>query len=115
MTFWQIWQKIKTAAILAWFSRNGSNLKIKLLYVRALDIVYFRHYMYFAIAIIRLNKITFLIKNRKFETLYLEKHLCDKSEFFRGNKPEAIFSNAGKLSLLNVLLFEKSIREKDFF
>ena len=62
MPFWQIWQKIKTAAILAWFGRNGSNLKIKLLYKRALDIVYFRHYMYFAIAIIRLSKMTLLGK-----------------------------------------------------
>ena len=86
MTFWQIWQKIKTAAILIWFSRNGSNLKIKLLYERALDIVYFRHYMYFAIAIIRLSKMTFLEKNCKFETLYPEKCLCDKSEFFGDNK-----------------------------
>ena len=82
MTFWQIWQKIKIAAILA-----ASNLKIKLLYKRALDIVYFRHYMYFAIAIIRPNKMTFLEKSGKFETLYLEKYLFEKSEFFGDNKP----------------------------
>ena len=87
MRFWQIWQKIKTAAILAWFGRNASNLKIKLLYKRALDILYFRHYMYFAIAIIRLSKRTFLEKSCKFETLYPKKYLCDKSEFLGDNKP----------------------------
>ena len=37
--------------------------------------------MYFAIAIIRLSKMTLLGKNCKFKTLYLEKYLCDKSEF----------------------------------
>ena len=87
MPFWQICQKIKTAAILVWFDRNASNLKIELLYKRALDIVYFWHYMYFAIAIIRLSNRTFLEKICKFETLYLEKYLCDKSEFFGDNKP----------------------------
>ena len=87
MRFWQIWQKIKIAAILARVGRNDSNLKMKLLYERALDIVYFWHYMYFAVAITKPSKRTFLEKNCKFETLYLEKYLCDKSEFFGGNKP----------------------------
>ena len=37
MVLWQIWQKIKMAAILASFDRNDSNLKHKLLYERTLD------------------------------------------------------------------------------
>ena len=37
MSFWQIWHKIKMTAILAQFGRNDSNLKVKLLYERALD------------------------------------------------------------------------------
>ena len=37
MVLWQIWKKIKMAAILAWFGRNDSNLELKLLYERALD------------------------------------------------------------------------------
>ena len=37
MVLWQIWQKFKMAAILAWFGTNDSNLKFKLLYERALD------------------------------------------------------------------------------
>ena len=32
MVLWQIWQKIKMAAILASFDRIDSNLKLKLLY-----------------------------------------------------------------------------------
>ena len=37
MPFWQIWQKFKMAVILARFGRNGSNLKLKLLYEGGLD------------------------------------------------------------------------------
>ena len=37
MLFWQIWQKIKMVAILAWFGRNDWKLKVKLLYERVLD------------------------------------------------------------------------------
>ena len=37
MPFWQIWQKIKIAAILATFGRNDSNLKLKLVYEGGLD------------------------------------------------------------------------------
>ena len=37
MVLWQIWQKIKMAAILASFDRNDSKFKLKLLYERALD------------------------------------------------------------------------------
>ena len=36
MVLWQIWQKIKMAAILVSFDRNESNIKHKLLYERAL-------------------------------------------------------------------------------
>ena len=37
MVLWQIWQKITIAAILVWFGRNESKLKVKLLLHRALD------------------------------------------------------------------------------
>ena len=37
MPFWQIWQKIKKAGILAWFDRSDSKLKLQLLYERVLD------------------------------------------------------------------------------
>ena len=37
MVLWQIWQKIKMAAILASFVKNDSKLKHKLLYEGALD------------------------------------------------------------------------------
>ena len=37
MVFWEIWQKMKMAAILISLGRNDSNLKPKLLYKRALD------------------------------------------------------------------------------
>ena len=87
MRFWQIWQKVKIAAILARVGRNDSNLKIKFLYKRVLNIVHFWHYMYFGLAITKPNKRTFLEKNCIFETLYLQKYLRDKSEFLRGNKP----------------------------
>ena len=82
MTFGQKWQKIKMAAILAWFGRNDSKLKLKLFYKRALDNSYFSQYMYFAIAAIRLTISKFPEKNSKFEMLYLGKYLSHKSAFY---------------------------------
>ena len=68
------------AAILAWFRRNDSNLKGKLLSERSID------NMFFSIAVIRVIENKFLKKNFKVETLFFGKSVCDKSDFLRYNK-----------------------------
>ena len=71
--------------------------------------------MYFRIAVIKLNENKFREKNCKFATLYLWNCKCDKSEFFRDNRSQAIFCNPWKFSISNVLIFQKHVRKEDFF
>ena len=47
--------------------------------------------MYFGLPIINLSESKFSEKNCKFEMLYIEKYMCDKSGFLGDNKLEAIF------------------------
>ena len=47
--------------------------------------------MYFAVAIMKLSETKFPEKNSKFETLYLEKYMCEESGFLGDKKPKAIF------------------------
>ena len=71
--------------------------------------------MYFRIAVITLSKSKFREKNCKFETLYLWKHLCDKSQFLRVNTSYAIFFNAWKFSIWNIFILRKNVRKEDIF
>ena len=68
--------------------------------------------MYFAIAVIRLNKSKFWEKNCKFK-MYLGRYMSHKSEYFGDNKPDAIFWNQWKFSIWNCFFFQKNVREKD--
>ena len=74
------------AAILPWFGRDDSKLKVKLLYEKAFDNWLFGQYMYFAAAVIKVSKSKYIEKNCKFEMLYLQKCLCGKSGCLGDNK-----------------------------
>ena len=94
MVLWQIWQKIKMAAVLASFDRYDSNLKHKLLYERALDNYNFCQYMYFPMTVIRLSESKFSEKKiasligRILQNLYVTNLIL-----FRLHKSSSIFCN----------------------
>ena len=71
--------------------------------------------MYFRIAVISLSKSKLREKNCKFETLYLWQCVCDKFQFLRDDRSETIFCNPWKITISNVLIFQKNVRKEDFF
>ena len=108
MLFGEMWLKIQKTTILAWFAREASNLEVKLDLKRGFNNWYFERNFYFAVPVIKATKSKNCEKKSKFARLPLGKCVYAIFEFFRDNRPSALFWILWKFSIWNFVL-EKNV------